>query len=363
VAVARGGAAAAMARELGAVAIALDVHLPDIDGWQVLDRLKHDLTTRHIPVEVFAAAPERARALDMGARGLIPVPVMTRQPLDEAMARMRQFVSTPTRRLLLVDPEETERAVLIDLLEGEDVVIRTASTAAETIAILQEEVPDLLLLGAELPDMKPLDLLARIDREESLAGLPIVTRSLVDMVQGDEARLARLTQKRVIKRVGSAEDLVDAATLFLHLELAKRAPSARGILQHLQQSGTVLANKKVLVVDDDIRNIFAITTILDEHDMKTVSAETGSAAIEVLDRTPDIDIVLMDIMMPDMDGYDTMRAIRRRETFRALPIIAVTAKAMKGDRAKCFEAGATDYVAKPVNPDQLLALLQVWLRP
>ncbi|MFS8070124.1 MAG: response regulator, partial [Byssovorax sp.] len=363
VTVARGGAAAAMARELGAVAIALDVHLPDIDGWQVLDRLKQDLTTRHIPVEVFAAAPERARALDMGARGLIPVPVKTRQPLDEAMARMRQFVSTPTRRLLLVDPEETERAILINLLEGEDVVIRTASTAAEAIAVLQEEVPDLLLLGATLSDMEPLDLLARIDREESLAGMPIVTRSLVDMPQSDEARLARLTQKRVIKRVGSAEELVSAATLLLHLELAKRAPAARGILQHLQQSGTVLANKKVLVVDDDIRNIFAITTILDEHDMKTVSAETGSAAIEVLDRTPDIDIVLMDIMMPEMDGYDTMRAIRRRETFRALPIIAVTAKAMKGDRAKCFEAGATDYVAKPVNPDQLLALLRVWLRP
>ena len=363
VTVARGGAAAAMARELGAVAIVLDVHLPDIDGWQVLDRLKQDLTTRHIPVEVFAAAPERARALDMGARGLLPVPVKTRQPLDEAMARMRQFVSTPTRRLLLVDPEETERAILINLLEGEDVAIRTASTAAEAIAALQEEAPDLLLLGAKLSDMEPLDLLARIDREESLAGMPIVTRSLADMPQSDEARLARLTHKRVIKRVGSAEDLVSATTLLLHLELAKRAPAARAILQHLQKSGTVLANKKVLVVDDDIRNIFAITTILDEHDMKTVSAETGSAAIEVLDRTPDIDIVLMDIMMPEMDGYDTMRAIRRRETFRALPIIAVTAKAMKGDRAKCFEAGATDYVAKPVNPDQLIALLRVWLRP
>ena len=142
-----------------------------------------------------------------------------------------------------------------------------------------------------------------------------------------------------------------------------RTPAARAILEGLLVSGTALASKKVLVVDDDIRNIFAITTILDEHDMNTVSAETGSTAIEVLDRTPDIDIVLMDIMMPDMDGYDTMRAIRRRETFRALPIIAVTAKAMKGDRAKCFEAGATDYVAKPINPDQLLALLRVWLRP
>jgi signal transduction histidine kinase/CheY-like chemotaxis protein/HAMP domain-containing protein len=363
VTVARGGAAGAMARELGAIGIALDVNLPDIDGWQVLDRLKHDLTTRHIPVEVLAAAPERGRALGMGARGLIPVPVKTRQPLDEAMTRLRQFISAPSRRLLIVDPEETERAALISLLEGPDVVIRTASTAAETIAVLQEETPDLLVLGAEVTDMQPLDLIARIDREEALSGLPIVARTFGETVPGDDAKLGRLAQKRTIKRAGSAEDLVAAASLFLHLDLTKRSPSARGILQHLQQIGTVLADKKVLVVDDDIRNIFAITTILDEHDMKTVSAETGSSAIEVLDRTPDIDIVLMDIMMPDMDGYDTMRAIRRREAFRSLPIIAVTAKAMKGDRAKCFEAGATDYVAKPVNPDQLLALLRIWLRP
>ncbi len=235
--VARGGAAAAMARELGAVAIALDVNLPDIDGWQVLDRLKHDLTTRHIPVEVLAAAPERGRALGMGARGMIPVPVKSRQPLDEAMARLRQFVSAPTRRLLIVDPEETERAALSSLLEGPDVVIRAAGTAAEAIAVLQEETPDLLLLGAELADMTPLDLIARIDREESLAGLPIVARTLGETIPGDDAKLGRLSQKRTIKRVGSSEDLVAAASLFLHLDLAKRSPSTRGCSSTSSRSG------------------------------------------------------------------------------------------------------------------------------
>ncbi len=358
--VARGGAAAAMARELGAVAIALDVDLPDIDGWQVLDRLKHDLTTRHIPVEVLAPTKDRARALGMGAFGLIPVPLHSRQALDESASRLQRFVAAPVRRLVLVDADTAELAAVRAILEGDDVTIEGVSTSAEGTAALTHQTPDLLVIGSDLPELSALDLLAHIDGDETLNGVPVLLRG--DVAASDEARLARSGHGRTIKRVDSREALVDAVTIFLHLELAKRTPAARRILESLQQSGTVLAGKKVLVVDDDIRNIFAITTILDEHDMKTVSAETGSAAIDVLDRTPDIDIVLMDIMMPDMDGYDTMRAIRRRDAFRALPIIAVTAKAMKGDRAKCFDAGATDYVAKPVNPDQLLALLRVWLR-
>ena len=357
----RGGAAGAMARELGAVGIVLDINLPDIDGWQVLDRLKHDLTTRHIPVEVLASAKERAHALLMGARGLIPVPLQSRQPLEEAVSRLRWFAAAPRRRLVLIDPDAVEIAAVTGLLEGDDLAIASASTAAEALEALGGDAPDLVVIGGDLPDLTALELFARLDREGTLAGVPVLLRG--EVAAGDEARLARSAHRRTIKRVASREELVDETTIFLHLELAKRLPAARAILEGLQERGTVLANKKVLVVDDDIRNIFAITTILDEHDMNTVSAETGSAAIEVLDRTPDIDIVLMDIMMPDMDGYDTMRAIRRREAFRALPIIAVTAKAMKGDRAKCFEAGATDYVAKPINPDQLLALLRVWLRP
>ncbi|MEP7125853.1 MAG: response regulator, partial [Byssovorax sp.] len=359
--VARGAAAGATARELGAVGIALDINLPDIDGWQVLDRLKHDLTTRHIPVEVLAPAKERAHALGMGARGLIPVPLQSRQPIEDAMSRLRRFVGAPPRRLLLVDPDPAEIAEIEGLLVGDDLAIVGTSTATDTLAALEGETPDLVVIGGDLPDLAALDLLAHLDREGALAGVPVLLRG--DVGSGDEARLARSGHRRTIKRVPSREAVVDETTILLHLELAKRTPAARAVLEGLLERGTVLAHKKVLVVDDDIRNIFAITTILDEHDMNTVSAETGSAAIEVLDRTPDIDIVLMDIMMPEMDGYDTMRAIRRREAFRALPIIAVTAKAMKGDRAKCFEAGATDYVAKPINPDQLLALMRVWLRP
>ena len=359
--VARGGAAAATARDLGAVAISLDINLPDIDGWQVLDRLKHDLTTRHIPVVVLAPAKERAHALGMGAHALIPVPIQSRQSVEDAASRLRRFVGAPARRLVLVDPDAAEIATIGGLLEGEDLVIVNASTASEAVAALEGGIPDLVVIGADLPDLPALELLALLDREGRLVGVPVLLRG--EVAAGDEARLARSGQRRPIKRVGSAEELVDEASILLHLEHSKRLPPARAMLERLRERGTVLAGKKVLVVDDDIRNIFAITTLLDEHDMNTVSAETGSTAIEVLDRTPDIDIVLMDIMMPDMDGYDTMRAIRRRETFRALPIIAVTAKAMKGDRAKCFEAGATDYVAKPINPDQLLALMRVWLRP
>jgi signal transduction histidine kinase/DNA-binding response OmpR family regulator len=359
--VARGGAAGAMARELGAVAITLDINLPDIDGWQVLDRLKHDLTTRHIPVEVLAPARELAHALGMGAHGLIPVPLQSRQPLEEAVSRLRRSAFASTRRLVIVDPDPAEIAAITTLLAGDDLVIVGASTATDALAALDRDTPDLVVIGGDLPDLSAVDLLAHLDREGALAGAPVLLRG--EVAAGDEARLARSGHRRTIERVATPDALVDEATIFLHLQLSKRSAAARSMLESLLIRGTALAGKKVLVVDDDIRNIFAITTILDEHDMNTVSAETGSAAIEVLDRTPDIDIVLMDIMMPDMDGYDTMRAIRRRESFRALPIIAVTAKAMKGDRAKCFEAGATDYVAKPINPDQLLALMRVWLRP
>ena len=182
-----------------------------------------------------------------------------------------------------------------------------------------------------------------------------------DLSKKEEIHLKRLTQSSVLKDVRSLDRLLDEVSLFLHRPMEKMSPEARERIDHLHSTSAVLAKRKVLIVDDDIRNIFAMTSILEPHNMEILSAETGKTAIEVLQKNPDLDVVLMDIMMPDMDGYDTMRAIRKLTRFRSLPIIALTAKAMKGDREKCIEAGASDYISKPVDTSQLLATLRVWL--
>jgi signal transduction histidine kinase/HAMP domain-containing protein/DNA-binding response OmpR family regulator len=358
----RGAAALAIVHEVNPSAITLDIHLPDIDGFRVLDRLKHDLGTRHIPVQVISTGDERERALRMGARGVLQKPLKTREALDDALTTLQQFVAAPTRRLLLVVPDDAERGELLDLLGGPEVSIVPAATGAEALRALEHEPLDLLVIGVELDDMPALAFVDAVQRDEGAsAALPILVYAPGEMSASDEAELGRRAQGLALKHVRSRERLVDEVALFLHQRVADLPDEKREIVEQLHDEGAVLTGKRVLVVDDDIRNIFALVTVLDAHNMKTLSAETGRSAIDLLEATPDIDIVLMDIMMPEMDGYDTIRAIRERSAYQALPIIAVTAKAMKGDREKCFEAGATDYISKPVDPEQLIAMLRVWL--
>jgi len=220
---------------------------------------------------------------------------------------------------------------------------------------------DLLVLGWEQPDAKALDLIDDLREIPSLADFPVLLYSTQPHSKKEELHIKRLTQTTVVRDVRSPERLFDAASLFLHRPLSNMSEQKWSMLNSLHSAEAVLSAKRVLVVDDDIRNIFAMTSILEPFQMHVISAETGREAIDLLQRTPDIDVVLMDIMMPDMDGYDTMRAIRRLSKFRALPIIALTAKAMKGDREKCIEAGASDYISKPVDTQQLLGLLRLWL--
>jgi HAMP domain-containing protein/signal transduction histidine kinase/CheY-like chemotaxis protein len=356
----RGATTLSVARERSnaLMAISLDLNLPDIDGWRVLDQLKHDLSTRHIPIEVITTDEDRERALRMGAHGVVQKPVKTKEVLDQALVRLGQALAAPSRRILLVEPDEAQRRSLVELLDGPDVEVRAVQSGGEALAAIAEERPEVVVLGLELPDMRGLDLIAGVARD---ATLPILVFTPSVISASDLTTLSRLGQSLVLKHVRSTERLFDEVSLFLHRRVSTFPEAKRRIVEDLHQAGTMLAGKKVLVVDDDIRNIFAMTTLLDAYDMKTVSADTGKIAIEVLDRTPDIDIVLMDIMMPEMDGYDTMRAIRRKPSCQGLPIIAVTAKAMKGDRDKCFEAGATDYLSKPVDPERLVAMLRVWL--
>jgi CheY-like chemotaxis protein len=362
----RGAVALQMARELRPDAITLDINLPDIDGWRVLNRLKDEESTRHIPVQVITTEEERERGLRLGAMGVLTKPIKTKAQLDETFARVRDFTRPRTRNLLLIEGDEAMRRQLTDLLAAEDLRITGVSTAeaAEQTLKAPPEGPtefDVIVTGMDLPDRRGFDLIDEVREMSGLREVPMMVYSQRELSKKEELHLKRLTQTTVLKDVRSPERLLDEVCLFLHRPIAGLSAERQQMLSGLHRTGTVLAGKKVLIVDDDIRNIFAMTSILEAHQMQILSSETGKGAIEMLQKHPDIDVVLMDIMMPDMDGYDTMRAIRKLTKFRSLPIIALTAKAMKGDREKCIEAGASDYVSKPVDTEQLLAMLRVWL--
>jgi HAMP domain-containing protein/signal transduction histidine kinase/CheY-like chemotaxis protein len=357
----RGASAISLARDLSPRAITLDINLPDIDGWRVLDRLKDDMATRHIPVQVITTDEERGRGLRLGAIGVLTKPVRNKESLDTAFAHVNQAAELSKRRLLLAISNEHDRTAIIDLIGNTNAEIVPAEGGAGVLRELAGGKFDLLVLGWDQPDVKALDLIDELHEQPALADFPILLYSSQQHTKKEETHIKRLTQTTVLRDVRSPERLFDAVSLFLHSRVNQMSESQRGVLNKLHNPETALAGKKVLVVDDDIRNIFAMTSILEPYQTLVISAETGRGAIDILQQSSDIDAVLMDIMMPDMDGYDTMRAIRKVSKFRELPIIALTAKAMKGDREKCIEAGASDYISKPVDTQQLLGLLRLWL--
>jgi CheY-like chemotaxis protein len=358
---ARGASAITLARELSPQAITLDINLPDIDGWRVLDRLKDDMATRHIPVQIITTDEDRGRGLRMGAIGVLTKPIRNKESLDEAFRRITRAVRPTTYRMLMAVPDEQERARLTTLIEGPDVAIIPAADAASIQRELAGGEFDLMVLDWNQPDAKALDIVEELHEEPRLAEFPILLYSTQIHSKKEESHIKRLTQTSVLRDLRSPERVFDAASLFMHRPVAKMDEKQSSLIGGLHSAEAILAGKKIMVVDDDIRNIFAMSSILEPFQVQVISAETGRTAIDLLQKTPDIDAVLMDIMMPDMDGYDTMRAVRKLTKFRALPIIALTAKAMKGDREKCIEAGASDYISKPVDTQQLLGLLRLWL--
>jgi HAMP domain-containing protein/signal transduction histidine kinase/CheY-like chemotaxis protein len=357
----RGAAALVMARESKPHAITLDINLPDIDGWRILHRLKDDSETRHIPVQVITTDEERERGLRMGAMGVLTKPIKTKETLDETFAEVKKNLEPHVHRVLVATVDPDHRGQVADLISGNDVELTLADTGAAALEAMKSAKYDLAILSINLPEMKGFELVDEIHDLPELREVPICILSLRELTKKEETHIKRLTQSSVVKDVRSMERLVDETALFLHRRLAEIPDQKRSMIESLHRTAAVLGGKKVLIVDDDIRNIFAMASILESHNMQIFSAETGKAAIETLQEHPDMDVVLMDIMMPDMDGYDTMRAIRKLAKFRSLPIIALTAKAMKGDREKCIEAGASDYIAKPVDSEQLLSQLRVWL--
>ncbi len=356
----RGEVGLALAKKFQPHAITLDLNLPDMDGWTILDRLKHDPATRHIPVEVISVEDRRWRGLRFGAIGYLQKPV-TKEKLEEALNSIKSYVERPARSLLVVEDNEDQRNSIIELIGNNDVNIVAVGTAAETIEALKQQPFDCMVLDLGLPDMAGLDLIRVIHEELNLTTLPIVVYTGKELSRQEEIELRKFTEAVIVKDVKSPERLLDETALFLHRLQTSLPESQQKMLRDLHQTDPILDGAKVLVVDDDVRNIFALMSLLEPHNVDVLYAENGKDAIDIVKNNPDIDLVLMDVMMPEMDGYETTRAIRGLDDFRNLPIIALTAKAMKGDREKCLEAGASDYLAKPVDTDQLLSVLRVWL--
>jgi HAMP domain-containing protein/signal transduction histidine kinase/DNA-binding response OmpR family regulator len=356
----RGTEAITLARKYLPTAISLDIFLPDVLGWTVLSRLKQDSTTRHIPVQIVTIEEERQLGLERGAFAFLNKPITT-EGIEQALDRIKQFTSAPARRLLVVEDDDAERLGIVELLAHDDLEITSVATGADALRVLGEQPIDCMVLDLKLPDMTGFELLERMQASEALRDVPVVVFTGKELSTEEEQQLRKVAKSIVIKGVQSPERLLDETALFLHRVIAELPASKQRMLERLHETDEALVGKKVLVVDDDVRNIFALSSVLERHGIQVLSASTGQEAITLLEREQDPTLVLMDIMMPEMDGYETMRVIRSIPKFRSMPIIALTAKAMKGDREKCLEAGASDYIAKPVNTDQLLGLLRQWL--
>ena len=356
----QGHTALTLARQYRPDAITLDIELPDMNGWTILDHLKHDPMTRHIPVHIISANGEDERSRKLGALAWIAKPV-DKEALEQSFARMEDFLARKVKNLLIVEDQPAERDRIVALISNDDVNITTATTGADALAALKQSHFDCMVLDLGLPDTSGFEVIEEIKKDVSLRALPIIVYTARELTQEEESRLKKVIKSVIVKDVRSPERLLDEVTLFLHQVEADLPDVKRRILEQVRKTDPMLANKKVLIVDDDVRNIFSLAAVLERHKMNVLSAENGKDAINLLKKTPDIEIVLMDVMMPEMDGYETMRAIRKLSRFKNLPIISLTAKAMKGDREKCIEAGASDYITKPVNTEQLLSLLRVWL--
>ncbi|MEH1925450.1 response regulator [Nostoc sp.] len=350
----------ALAEQFKPNAIMLDIHMPEMDGWTVLDRLKHKPDTRHIPVHILSVDERQQRGLNLGAITYLQKPVSP-EALTQVLTEIKGFIERQVKNLLIVEDDPVQAQSIIELIGNGDVQSTAVGTGAEALSILRSHHFDCMVLDLGLPDMSGFALIEQIKLEPRLLKLPIIVYTGKELSRQEETQLRGLAETIIIKNVRSPERLLDETALFLHRVQANLPPPKRQILEQLHQNDPVLANRKILIVDDDLRNIFALTSFLESYQMQVLFAENGRDGIEELQTNPDINIVLMDIMMPEMDGYETTRAIRQQQQFRSLPIIALTAKAMPGDKEKCIEAGASDYITKPVDTEQLLSLLRVWL--
>jgi len=340
------------------IAITLDVKLPDTSGWKVLDLLKNDLNYRHIPIHLISGEENKMLALQRGARSFLHKPLSNEQ-LDELFSDIIDFSTREVKQLLVVEDNELESSQIVQLLKEENIEITIASTGEKALQLINSRMFDTIILDYTLPDISGLDLIKKINNDKPTL-IPIIIYSAKDFNKRELAQLNKISSRVVLKDVNSLDRLLEETMMFLHVNYAKFPLEKRRIMENFRMKGDILAGKKVLVVDDDVRNLFAITTVFERYNIDVITAESGKDAINLMNESNDIEMVLMDIMMPEMDGYETMQKIRREHKNNTLPIIAVTAKAMKGDRQKCIEAGASDYITKPLKMDQLLSMMRIW---
>ena len=356
----KGAEALELAKQYQPAAVSLDVFLPDMLGWTVLSQLKQNPLTRHIPVQIITLDEDRQHGLARGAFAFITKPT-TADDLRAALERIKEFSAPRRKRLLVVEDDPAEQMSIAALLGYDDVEVEVASTGEQALKSMRENPHDCVVLDLLLPDMSGFDVLEEIRADHALAEIPVVVFTGRELSAEEDARLHTMARSIVVKGVESPERLLDETALFLHRVITDLPSEKQRLLQRLNSSDEDLVGRTVLLVDDDARNIFALSSVLERRGMRVLTATTGREAINLLDSTAELAIVLMDIMMPEMDGYQTIEAIREKPELRRLPIIALTAKAMKGDRDKCLEAGASDYLAKPVNTEQLLSALRMWL--
>ncbi|MGO7535741.1 HAMP domain-containing protein, partial [Rhizobium leguminosarum] len=356
----RGSDALALAQDYRPAAISLDIFLPDMLGWTVLSQLKQNPQTRHIPVQIISLDEDRQHGLTRGAFAFMSKPT-TPEGLGKALSRLKAYAQPRRKHLLLVEDNEAERLSVTALLGHDDIDITSVGSGSEALAALRQNSADCVVLDLSLPDMSGFDVLEQMRDDTEIGEVPVVVFTGRELSAEEDAALHSMARSVVVKGVESPERLLDETALFLHRVVADLPAAKQATLQELHSSDEDLVGETVLLVDDDARNIFALSSVLERRGMKVLTATTGSEAIDVINNEPSVAIVLMDIMMPGMDGYETMQVIRSEPRFRRLPIVALTAKAMKGDREKCLEAGASDYLAKPVNTEQLLSALRMWL--
>jgi CheY-like chemotaxis protein/signal transduction histidine kinase/HAMP domain-containing protein len=356
----RGDDALNLAKQYQPAAVSLDVFLPDMLGWTVLSQLKQNALTRHIPVQIVSLDEDRQHGLARGAFAFVNKPT-TREGIEEALSRIKEFAEPRRKRLLVVEDNQAEQMSIRELLGHDDIEIVNAGTGRDALNLLREEQCDCVVLDLRLPDMSGFEVLERMRTDTSLADIPVVVFTGRELTIEEDAQLHTMARSIVVKGVESPERLLNETALFLHRVITDLPAEKQQMLERLNSSDEDLVGRTALLVDDDPRNVFALSSALERRGMTVLTATTGAEAIEIMEETPSLAIVLMDIMMPEMDGYQTIEKIRQNEAYRRLPIIALTAKAMKGDREKCLQAGASDYLAKPVNTEQLLSALRMWL--
>jgi CheY-like chemotaxis protein len=356
----RGADALELAKQYQPTAVSLDVFLPDMLGWSVLSQLKQNPLTRHIPVQIITLDEDRHHGLARGAFAFVTKPA-TADGVEAVLRRLKEYAAPRKKRLLIVEDNPAEQMSISELLGYDDVEIEMTGSGREAIEALRRNPTDCVVLDLRLPDMTGFDVLEELRNDAQLSEVPVVVFTGRELTAEEDARLHTMARSIVVKGVESPERLLDETALFLHRVVTGLPPEKQRMLERLNSSDEDLVGRTILLVDDDARNIFALSSLLERRGMRVLTATTGNEAIETIESNPDIALVLMDVMMPEMDGYQTMEQIRKNPKFRRLPIIALTAKAMKGDREKCLDAGASDYLAKPVNTDQLLSALRMWL--